>query len=89
MEDGVVEIRMDGKESTVLTGMEPVLAEIQRRLRSDPQEWLKVLKKNPADLADVEKKIHHAFSQMADRVVAGLLAEATGPADFADAAKKK
>jgi len=37
----------------------------------------------------LEKEIHGAFAQMADQVVAGLLAEATAEADFAEAAKKK
>jgi hypothetical protein len=80
---------MESKKGTVLSGIEPVLAEIQRRLQSDPQDWLKSLKQNPTDFADVEKKIHQAFTQMADRVVAGLLAQATAPAEFADTAKKK
>ena len=54
-----------------------------------PQEWLKALQENPGAFANLEKEIHHAFEQMADRVVAGLLAQATAPAEFAEAAKKK
>jgi hypothetical protein len=38
---------------------------------------------------DLEKKVHHAFQQMADQLVAGLLAQATKADDFADNAKKK
>jgi phosphatidylglycerophosphatase A len=47
------------------------------------------LQKNPAGFADLEKKVHHAFQQMADQLVAGLLAQATKGDDFADNAKKK
>ena len=84
-----MDIRMDSKKGVVLSGIEPALAEIQRRLHSQPTAWLHALQQNPASFANVEKEIHHAFAQMADQVVAGLLAQATQPAEFADAAKKK
>jgi hypothetical protein len=84
-----MEIRMESKQGVVLSGIEPALAEIQRRLKSQPTAWLKALQQNPAGFATVEKEIHHAFAQMADHVVAGLLAQATQPAEFADVAKKK
>jgi hypothetical protein len=84
-----MKVRMDSKKATALSGMEPVLAEIQQRLQTHPKEWLKALQQHPGEFADLEKEIHHAFAQMADRVVAGLLAQATQPAEFADAAQKK
>jgi hypothetical protein len=37
----------------------------------------------------VEKTVHQAFKQMADQVIAGLLAQATQGKDFSAAAKKK
>jgi hypothetical protein len=85
----IMEIRMDCKKGVVLEGIEPALAEIHRRLQSQPTAWLKALQQDPAGFANVEKDIHRAFAQMADHVVAGLLAQATQPAEFADAAKKK
>jgi len=84
-----MEIRMDSKKAVPVSGIEPVLAEIQQRLQARPKEWLKALQENPGAFANLEKEIHHAFEQMADRVVAGLLAQATAPAEFAAAAKKK
>ena len=84
-----MEIRMDGKKAPTVSGIEPVLAEIQQRLQTRPKEWLEVLQANPGAFADLEKEIHHAFGQMADRVAAGLLAQATAPAEFTEAAKKK
>jgi hypothetical protein len=84
-----MEIRMESKKGVVLSGIEPALAEIQRRLRSQPPEWLNALQQDPAGFANVEKEIHRAFAQMADQVVAGLLAQATQPAEFTAAAKKK
>jgi len=84
-----MEVRMESKKGTVLTGIDPVLAEIQQRLQRHPKEWLKALQQDPGNLANLEQEIHHAFAQMADRVVAGLLAQATAAPDFSDAAKKK
>ena len=84
-----MEVRMESKKGTVLTGIDPVLTQIQERLRARPKEWLATLQQAPGKFADVEKEIHRAFAQMADQVVAGLLAEATADADFAAAAKKK
>lgn len=84
-----MEVRMESKNGKVVGGIDPVLAEIQQRLQADPKAWLEALERNPGGLANLEQEIHRAFSQMADRVVAGLLAEATSDATFADAAPKK
>jgi hypothetical protein len=84
-----MEVRVQGKNEASLKGIDPVLAEISKRLQSHPQEWLRNLQNNPAGFADLEKKVHHAFQQMADQLVAGLLAQATKGDDFADNAKKK
>jgi hypothetical protein len=84
-----MEVRVQGKNEAPLKGIDPVLAEINKRLQSHPHEWLHSLQKNPAGFADLEKKVHHAFQQMADQLVAGLLAQATKGDDFADNAKKK
>ena len=84
-----MEVRLDSHAGKPLKGIDPVLAQIHKRLQSHPQEWLRSLQKNPAGFADLEKQVHHAFQQMADQLVAGLLAQATGGEDFADNAKKK
>ena len=84
-----MEVHVHSKKGTTLNGIDPVLTEIQKRLQSHPQKWLRDLQKNPAGFADLEKTVHHAFQQMADQLVAGLLAQATQGDDFADKAKKK
>jgi hypothetical protein len=85
----IMEVRMESKKGKAVTGIDPVLAEIQQRLQADPKEWLQSLEQNPGDLANLEQKIHRTFAQMADRVVAGLLAQATADSAFSDTAKKK
>ncbi len=84
-----MEIRMESKTGTALAGIDPVLAGIQQRLQAHPQEWLKALQQNPGGLANLEQEIHRVFAQMADQVVAGLLAQTTAGPEFAEAAKKK
>ena len=84
-----MEVRMESKKGTALTGIDPVLAQIQLRLQARPKEWLVALQQDPGKFVDLEKDVHRAFAQMADQVVAGLLAEATADSDFAQAAKKK
>jgi len=83
-----MEVRM-GKKDATLKGIDPVLTEIQKRLQTDPREWLHSLREDPGSFVDLEKNVHQAFQQMADQVVAGLLAQATAGDDFAQAAKKK
>lgn len=84
-----MEIRLESKKGTVVSDIDSVLTEIQRRLQTHPKEWLKTLEQNPGGLANLEQEIHRTFSQMADRLVAGLLAQATADTTFATAAEKK
>jgi len=84
-----MEVRMESKRAAAVSGIDPVLTAIQKRLQSDPREWLRTLKQDPGSFVDLEKTVHAAFQQMADQVVAGLLAQATQGDDFAQSAKKK
>jgi hypothetical protein len=84
-----MEVRVGSKTGTVVSGIDTVLTEIQTRLQADPQQWLKALEQNPSEFANLEQEVHQAFSRMADRMVASLLAQATADSSFADAAKKK
>ena len=80
---------MENKQTSALTGIDPIVAAIQQRLQTRPKDWLQKLQQNPSKFGDLEQEIHRAFAQMADQVVAGLLAESTAGSDFAEAAKKK
>jgi hypothetical protein len=86
---GIMEIRMDGPKGRVVEDMDQVRSEIHERLQQQPEEWLQTLREHPGKFADLEQTVHRAFQQMADQMVAGLLAQATRPAEFAQAAKKK
>ena len=84
-----MKIRMGSKQGDVLKGVEQARREIQRRLEQHPEQWLRMLQEDPGQFADLEQAVHRVFAQMADQMVAGLLAQATQAADFTEAAQKK
>jgi hypothetical protein len=84
-----MEVRLARKTGTAVNGLAPVLTDIQKRLENHPQEWLQALQKAPGSFVDLEKAVHHAFQQMADQLVAGLLAQATHGETVTQAVKKK
>jgi hypothetical protein len=83
-----MEIRTAKAGSPVGTVAE-VVANLQRQLPAQQADWLRQLSQHPETFADLERTVHHVFQQLADQVVAGLLAEATRPADWAQDAQKK
>lgn len=82
-------IRMESKKGKAVKSVDQVRAEIQQQLQQAPQQWLRALQERPQEFADLEQAVHHAFRQMADQMVAGLLAQTTKGTEFAQAAKKK
>lgn len=84
-----MEIRVASKTASPVRGIKSVLSEVEQRLHGEPVGWLKQLQSRPGSFLELEKAVHRTFQEMADRVVAGLLAEATAAAEFAEAAKKK
>lgn len=82
-----MEIRM-AKEGSPLVGVAEVVTEMQRQLPTQQAEWLQQLRDKPETFADLERKVHGVFQQLADQMVAGLLAETTKPAEWAHEPKK-
>jgi hypothetical protein len=83
-----MEIRM-AKEGPPIVGAGEVLAQMQRQLPARQAEWVRELSRNPGAFADLERSVHNVFQQLADQMVAGLLAEATKPDAWTQDAKKK
>jgi hypothetical protein len=84
-----MEIRLESKKGEVVEGVDQARAGIHERLQQQPEQWLRKLLENPGDFAELEQTVHRAFNQMADQMMAGLLAQATQPAEFTQVAKKK
>jgi hypothetical protein len=84
-----MEVRMQGKDGPVLKNVDEVLQQVQQQLQDQQGLWVTQLRDQPAGFADLEASIHRTFQNLADQVVAGVLAQVTAPADFAQDAKKK
>lgn len=69
-----MEVRMECTKGTVVSGIDPVLAEIQQQLQAHPTEWLKALRANPAAFANLRRRKksgpHRSETEIAWRRVA-------------------
>jgi len=84
-----MEVRVQGKCGPMLKNVDEVLRQVQQQLQQQQGKWVAQLRDQPAQFADLEAQIHQTFQALADQVVAGVLAQATAAADFAQDAKKK
>ena len=84
-----MEVRVQGKCGPVVTNGDEVLRQVQQQLHDQQGQWVAQLRDQPAQFADLEAAIHRTFQNLADQVVAGVLAQVTAAADFAQDAKKK
>jgi len=84
-----LEVRVEGKCGPLVKNVDEVLRQIQRQLQDQQEQWVAQLRDHPAQFADLEARIHQTFQGLADQVVAGVLAQVTAAADFAQDAKKK
>ena len=81
--------RFGSKEGAAVPSLTQTLDDVQTRLRDQQAAWAEQLARDPASLAQLEVQVHHAFAQLADRMVAGLLAHAAGQPALAERAQKK
>jgi predicted ArsR family transcriptional regulator len=84
-----MEVRVQGKSGPVVKNVDDVLRQVQQQLRDQQRQWVAQLRDQPARFVDLEAQIHRTFQDLADQVVAGVLAQATALDDFAKDAKKK
>lgn len=84
-----MEVRTQSRTGAVVAKLPQIVAGISQQVDQQQQAWLQQLKADPARLAQVEQDVHQAFRQLADQLVAGLLAEASGQSPALEAAKKK
>jgi predicted ArsR family transcriptional regulator len=84
-----MEVCVQGKCGPMVKNVDEVLRQVQQQLQEQQGKWVAQLRDQPAQFADLEAQIHQTFQALADQVVAGVLAQATAAADFAQDAKKK
>jgi hypothetical protein len=84
-----MQVRSGGKSGPQVAAPPAVVEAIAEQLRSQQAAWLQQLTEQPERFADLEVRVHHAFQQLADQLVAGLLAQASQQSSPLDTAKKK
>lgn len=83
-----MEVRVQGRSGRVVNNVDEVLRQMQEQLREQQKQWVSQLRDEPGTFVDLEARIHQTFQDVADQVVAGVLAEAAAADDFARGAKK-
>jgi hypothetical protein len=64
------------------------IAQIKIKIDKDQSTWRDQLRQDASLFRDVEFAVHRSFQQLADQVVAGLLADVGQQPQLEDAAKK-
>lgn len=82
-------IRSDFQTGPDVPTPDQALQQIHTHLQVQQALWADQLARDPAALAPLEAHIHQAFGQLADRLVASLLAHAAQQQALAEAAQKK
>ena len=81
--------RLDSQSGPDVPSPDKALQQIHAQLASQQAQWAEQLARDPAAFAVLEPLIHKAFGQLADRLVASLLAHAAQQQALAHAAQKK
>ncbi len=81
--------RFRSKSGEVVPLAQQALVDIHANLQQQQQLWADKLAQDPACFASLEHEIHLRFGQLADQLVASLLAGAAAQPALTDAAKKK
>ena len=81
--------RFGSKSGEAVPPAQQALQEIQSQLQQQQQLWAEKLAQDPACLAALEQEVHLRFGQLADQLVASLLAGLAKQPALQDAAKKK
>jgi len=83
-----MDIRIGSKNGAQVASLPAVAEQIQSKIQSCQEQWLEELSAEPGRLIDVEQGVHQQFSQLADQMVATLLAEASRRSAMRQAQKK-
>ena len=81
--------RFGSKSGEAVPPAQQALADIHSQLQQQQQLWAEKLTQDPARLAALEQEIHQRFGQLADQLVASLLAGVASQPTLQEAAKKK
>lgn len=81
-------VRTDAQANSTVVPVASILKELPKELSSLKEGWSQQLQEDPSRFGQVEVEVHHAFQQLADQVVAGLLGEVGQQPALEEACKK-
>jgi hypothetical protein len=81
--------RFGSKSGEAVPPAQQALQDIHSQLQQQQRRWAEKLAHDPACFASLEQAIHLRFGQLADQLVASLLAGAANQPALPEAAKKK
>ena len=81
--------RFGSKSGKAVPPAQQALADLHSQLQQQQQLWAEKLTQDPARLAALEQEIHQRFGQLADQLVASLLAGVASQPTLQEAAKKR
>ncbi len=84
-----MEVRSNSKVGPKLVSPLAMVDTVAAELRAAQSQWLRELREQPERFAELEVSVHQTFQQLADQLVASLLAQATHASPALQAAKKK
>jgi hypothetical protein len=82
-------IRSDSHSGPAVPSPARTVQDIRDQLVAQQQVWAEQLGRDPASFPELEPHVHHIFQQLADRLVASLLAQAGQQPALQEQAKKK
>lgn len=82
-----MDVRLNNHDGPVATGPQQ-LAAVVEQLQQAQLAWRDRLRQDPTRFGEVEVAVHRSFQQMADQIVAGLLADVGHDPQLEDEAKK-
>lgn len=83
-----MDVRLNSSTGEPVAPLPSILARLHQTLQQQQHLWQQRLHDDPGQFADVALAVHHTFQQLADQVVAGLLAE-LGQSDALETPCKK
>lgn len=81
-------VHTDAEAKSPVAPLATILADVDKQLRGLRAIWSQRLVENPASFGTVEVEVHQTMQQVADQIVAGLLAQVGQQASLDDACKK-
>jgi len=81
--------RMTSKAGSAVPATQQTVQQIHSQLQQQQQLWTQRLAQDPAAFSALEEEVHLHFGQLADRLVASLLAGVAALPALSEVAKKK